>query len=113
MDAPVRASADLSSFQHSAFDNTSIAYPERNTEILNDGVASNIWASKTILTMKFQGDGPENELDKAITVVNGHGYNCRANLSLHIIVPSTLLFQLRYIVIIATPKLPCIHPPSP
>lgn len=88
----------LSSFQHNAFDNTQKVK----------------WASNVIVITKIQDDEPDlDELDKAITVVNGHGYNCRANLSLHIIVPSTLLFQLRYIVIIATPKLPCIHPPSP
>ena len=55
----------LSSFQHSAFDNTQKVK----------------WASNVIVITKIQDDEPDlDELDKAITVVNGHGYNynCRA-----------------------------------
>ena len=53
-----------------------VAYPERTSEMLN-AWCENKWASNMIVTMKFQGDEPDlDELDKAITVVNGLGYHC-------------------------------------
>lgn len=54
-----------------------IAYPERTTEMLNQWCQSS-WASNMIVTMKFQGDEPDlDELDRAVSVVKDHGYNCR------------------------------------
>ncbi|KAL7554944.1 hypothetical protein ACHAWF_018507 [Thalassiosira exigua] len=54
-----------------------VAYPERITDLL-DQWCENEWASVMIVTMKFQGDDPDfDELERAVQVVKGHGYNCR------------------------------------
>lgn len=55
-----------------------IAYPERIIELL-DRWCGNHWASHMVITMKFQGDKPAfDELEKACSVTEGHGYICRA-----------------------------------
>ena len=54
-----------------------IAYPERITELLEQWCSGH-WASNLIVTMKFQGDEPDlDELDKAVEIVERHGYGCR------------------------------------
>lgn len=54
-----------------------IAYPERATELM-DRWCGNRWASSMIVTMKFQGTEPDfGELERAVKIVEGHGYSCR------------------------------------